>query len=263
MSDRKIAVVTGVSSGIGAVYADRLAKRGYDLVLVARRFDRLEALADKIKKTHGVNVEALQADLEKDSDVAKVEHLLSTNPAVRVLVNNAGLARLKPLEQSSLQESLAQIALNVTALTRLTHAVLPALRKLNDGVIINIASVLGIHAWSASAVYSGTKGFVLNFTRGLQDELANTGVKVQLVNPASTATEIWDNSGIPLTALEQGTIMTTENMVDAALAGLDMGENITWPSVADATLWDKYDQARSTLFAATQTGKPAPRYNVA
>jgi len=263
MSDRKIAVVTGASSGIGAVYADRLARRGYDLVLVARRLDRLEALADKIGEAHGVNVETLQADLEKDSDVAKVEHVLSTNPAVRVLVNNAGVARFKPLGQSSLQDSLEQIALNITSLTRLTHAVLPAFLKRNDGAIINIASVLGIHAWSASAVYSGTKGFVINFTRGLQDELANTGVKVQLVNPATTATEIWDNSGIPLSALNQANVMTTENMVDAALAGFDKGEQVTWPSVADATLWDKYDEARATLFAATQTGKPAPRYNVA
>jgi short-subunit dehydrogenase len=263
MSDRKIAVVTGASSGIGAVYADRFAKRGYDLVLVARRLDRLEALAEKIRKAHSVNVQALQADLEKDGDVAKVEDLLSTNPAIRVLVNNAGLARLKPLGQAPLADSLAQIALNITALARLTHAVLPAFLKINDGVIINIASVLGIHAWAASAVYSGTKGFVLNFTRGLQDELANTGVKVQLVNPASTATEIWDNSGIPLSALGQETVMTTENMVDASLAGFDAGEKITWPSVADATLWDKYDEARAKLFAATQTGKPAPRYNIA
>lgn len=263
MSERKTAVVTGASSGIGAVYADRLAKRGYDLVLVARRLDRLEALAEKIKKAHGVNVEALQADLEKDGDIAKVEKVLSTNSAVRVLVNNAGVAKLKPLAQTPLQDSLAQIALNVTSLTRLTHAVLPAFLKLNDGVIINIASVLSIHAWDASAVYSGTKGFVLNFTRGLQAEVANTGVKVQLVHPATTATEIWDNSGIPLSALNQESVMTAENMVDAALAGLDKGEMITWPSVADGTLWDKYDAARSTLFAASQTGKPAPRYKVA
>jgi short-subunit dehydrogenase len=263
MSDREIAVVTGASSGIGAVYADRLAKRGYDLVLVARRLDRLEALADKIRKAHGVNVESLRADLEKDSDVAKVEQLLSTNSAVRVLVNNAGLARLKPLAQSPVQDSLAQIALNITSLTRLTHAVLPAFVKRNDGAIINIASVLSIHAMPVSAVYSGTKGFVMNFTRGLQNELANTGVKVQLVNPATTATEIWDNSGIPLSALNKDSVMSAENLVDAALAGFDKGEKVTWPSVADASLWDKYDEARSTLFAASQTGKPAPRYNVA
>jgi hypothetical protein len=263
MSNRKIAVITGASSGIGAVYADRFAKRGYDLILVARRLDRLDALADKIRKAHGVNVEALQADLERDSDVAKVEQVLSTNPAVAVLVNNAGLARFKPLEQTPLQDSVAQIALNATSLMRLTHAVLPAFLKRNDGAIINISSVLSIHASPVSAVYSGTKGFVTNFTRGLQAELANTGVTVQLVNPATTATEIWDNSGIPLASLNQESVMSTENMVDAALAGFDRGEKVTWPSVADETLWDRYDQARATLFAATQTGKPAPRYNVA
>jgi len=263
MSGRKIAVVTGASSGIGAVYADRLAKRGYDLVLIARRLDRLATLADRIRKAHDVTVDVLQADLAKDIDVAKVEHLLSNNPDVRVLVNNAGLARFQPVAQTPLQDSLAQIALNITALTRLTHAVLPTFLKLNEGAIINIGSVLSIHALPVSAVYSGTKGFVTNFTRGLQDELANTGIRVQLVNPATTATEIWDNSGIPLAALNQASVMTTENLVDAALAGFDKGEKVTWPSVADATLWDKYDEARSALFAATQTGKPAPRYNVA
>ncbi len=97
---------------------------------------------------------------------------------------------------------------------------------------------------------------------GLQQELAETGIRVQLVNPATTATEIWDNSGIPITALKPESVMTTENMVDAALAGFDMGETITWPSVADFTLWEAYDDARGKLFAATQTGKPAPRYNV-
>ena len=263
MSDRKIAVVTGASSGIGAVYADRLAQRGYDLVLVARRLDRLEALAGKLKQAYGVNAEALQADLEKDADLVKVETLLSTNPAVRILVNNAGLARLQPLGQTPVQDSLTQIALNVTAPTRLTHAVLPAFLQRDEGAIINIASVLSIHAMPVSSVYSGTKGYVLNFSRGLQSELANTNVKVQIVLPATTATEIWDNSGIPLSALNPDTLMTTDNLVDAALAGFDKGEAITWPSVADETLWDKYDAARATLFAATQRGAPAPRYGIA
>jgi short-subunit dehydrogenase len=232
-------------------------------VPVARRLDRLEALADTIKKTHGMSVEALQVDLEKDSDLAKVEKLLSTDPAVRILVDNAGLSRLQPIGQAPVQNSLAQIALNITSLTRLTHAILPAFLKRNDGVIINIASVLAIHALPVSSVYSETKAFVLNFSRGLQDELANTGVKVQVVLPALTATEIWDNSGIPLSSLKSETVMTTENLVDAALAGFDKGERITWSAVADETLWDKYDAARSTLLAVTQVGKPAPRYNVA
>jgi short-subunit dehydrogenase len=266
MSDtnsRKIAVVTGASSGIGAVYADRLAGRGYDLILVARRADRLEALSAKLSKAHGAKVEVIAADLEKEADLARVEKVLAANPAVRVLVNNAGTSRLRPLGQAHLADSLSQIALHVTALTRLTHAVLPAFLSRNDGVIINIASVLALHSMPISSVYSGTKGFVLNFSRGLQDELAKTGVRVQVVLPASTATEIWNEKSLPLSALSPETVMTTENMVDAALAGFDKGEAITLPSVADASLWDKYDAARSTLFAATQTGKPAPRYQVA
>jgi uncharacterized protein len=263
-TSRRIAVVTGASSGIGAVYANRLAARGYDLILVARRADRLETLSERIMEAYGgAKVEVLAADLEKESDIVRVEKVLATNPAVRVLVNNAGVARLRPVAQSSVQELLAQISLNITSVTRLTHAVLPALLSRNDGVIINIASVLAIHSLPVSSVYSGTKAFVLNFSRGLQDELAETGVKVQVVLPASTATEIWDASGVPLSALDQDTVMTAENLVDAALAGFDKGEAITWPSVADASLWDKYDAARSTLFEATQTSKPATRYGVA
>jgi uncharacterized protein len=133
----------------------------------------------------------------------------------------------------------------------------------NEGVIINIASVIGIHALPISSVYSGSKAFVPNFSRGLQAEMAETGVKVQVVLPASTATEIWDGSGVPLSALDPSTVMTTENLVDAALAGFDKGEAVTWPSVADETLLEKFDAARSELFAASQTGKPAPRYAVA
>jgi uncharacterized protein len=173
---KKIAVVTGASSGIGAVYADRLAARGYDLVIVARRADRLEALSEKILKTYaGTKIEVIAADLAKESDLVRVEKVLATNPAVRVLVNNAGLARLAPIAQAPVQQSLAQIALNITSVTRLTHAVLPALLSRNDGVIVNIASVLAIHSLPVSSVYSGTKAFVLTFSRGLQDELAGTG----------------------------------------------------------------------------------------
>ena len=260
---KKVAVVTGASSGIGAVYADRLAARGYDLILVARRADRLEALCAQLSKAHGIKAEAIVADLTKDQDVARIEAILSTNKDLRVLVNNAGLARLAPAAQMPANDVAAQIALNITALTRLTQAVVPAFIARKQGLIINVSSALGIHSLPISAVYSGTKAFVMQYSRGLQQELAETGVKVQLVLPASTATDIWDLSGVPLAALNKDTLMTTENMVDAALAGFDQGETITWPSVADASLWDKYEVARSALFANTQAGKPAPRYRVA
>jgi len=261
-SSKKVALVTGASSGIGAVYADRLAARGYDLILVARRADRLEALCAQVSKAHGIKAELIAADLTKDQDLARIEAVLSTHEDLRVLVNNAGLARLAPAAQMPANDVAAQIALNITALTRLTQAVVPAFIARKQGLIINLSSALAIHSLPISAIYSGTKAFVLQYTRGLQQELAETGVKVQLVLPASTATEIWDLSGVPLAALNQETLMTTEHMVDAALAGLDLGETITWPSVADASLWEKYEAARSGLFAGTQAGRPAPRYKV-
>lgn len=262
MPARKTAVVTGASSGIGAVYADRLAARGYGLVLVARRLDKLEALAVELAARHGVDVRPLQADLAKEADIAHVESLLETNKAVAVLVNNAGFARFESVAESAAQGSIDQITLNITALTRLTHAVLPGLLARNEGAIINIGSVLGVHSLPNTAVYSGSKAYVLQFTRGLQAELADTGVKVQLVSPATTATEIWGNAGIPISSLNPEIVMTTEHMVDASLAGLDQGETVTWPSLADASLWDAYDAARGALFAGTRTGQPAPRYGL-
>ena len=154
------------------------------------------------------------------------------------------------------------IALNITALTRLTRAVLPVFLARNAGAIINVSSVMALHSLSITSLYSGTKGYVLNFSRGLQAELAGTGVKMQLVLPATTSTELWDIAGVPLAQLNQSSIMSAENMVDASLAGYDRGEAITLPSVDDARLWEAYDAARSGLVAASQTGQPASRYGV-
>jgi uncharacterized protein len=255
----KIAVVTGASSGIGAVYADRLARRGYHLLLVARREDRLRSLAAELEQTYDITAEMLVADLEQEDDLARLESVLAGNPAIRMLVNNAGIARLSTVAETSVKDSLAQIALNITAVTRLTHAVLPAFKERNDGVIVNIASALALHALPVSSVYSGTKAYVLSFTRGLQQELANTGIRLQVVLPAVTATDLWDVSGVPLAALAPETVMPVEHLVDAALAGFDQGESVTLPSMADTSLWARYDTASSDLFAALQTRQPAPR----
>ena len=255
----KTAVVTGASSGIGAAYADRFAQRGYDLVLVARRAERLQALADKLSGQYGVRVHCLAADLESDAGHASVADYLRAHPAISVLVNNAGTARLAPLAGSAWADAQSQVALNITALTRLTHAVLPAMKAANSGLIINVASVLSLHTLAISAVYSATKAFVLAFSRGVQEELAGSAVRVQVVLPAATATELWDNSGVPLAALAPDTVMATDAMVDAAMVGLDAGESITMPSVADASLVTSYEAARMALFAASQTGIVAPR----
>lgn len=256
------AVVTGASSGLGMVYADRLAGRGYDLVLVARRVDRLQSLAAKLSDQYGVAVRVLAADLSSVAGLKLVADEVVGNPDITMLVNNAGVSTLAPVATTGQQAIDAMNDVNVTALSQLCYAVLPAFKQRNSGTIINISSVLAFFVLPVSTVYSATKGYVANLTRGLQQEVDGTGVVVQLVMPAATATEIWELSGVPLDQLEQSTIMSAEHCVDAALAGLDQGEAVTLPSVEDKGLWEAYEAARNALFAASQNGKPASRYAV-
>lgn len=261
--EKPVALVTGASSGIGAGYADRLAHRGYDLILVARRLDRLDKLATDLSSRHGSNVEVLEADLTTESGITKVENTLRSDSRITLLVNNAGNGKLGTTTDISHEDSISMIALNVTALTRLTRAALPNFIARDSGAIINIASVMALHSLPITSLYSATKAFVLSFSRGLQEELAGTAVKVQVVLPAGTATEFYDHAGIPLSAFDPDVVMTTTDLVDAALLGLDKGELVTMPSVEDLELWASFDVARNKLFAATQSGKPASRYQVA
>lgn len=254
------ALITGASSGIGAVYAERLAAQGYNLVLVARRADRLNALAAELTARFSIHVSLLVADLSAEAGIAAVENRLRDDDAITLLVNNAGTAQMGSFLDSSAQAHQDIITLNITALTRLSLAVLARFKAKNAGTIINIASVLSLHARAETALYSGTKAYVLNFTRGLQAEFADSGVRIQAVLPAATATEIWDRSGIATSQLPEGTVMITEDMVDAALAGLAQGEAITIPPLHDITLWERYEEARLTVFSAARTGIPAARY---
>ena len=260
---KPIAVVTGASSGIGAVYADRLAARGYALVLVARRIERLRSMADTLSRTHGVQVSSIEADLTEETGLARVEHLLGSEERIALLINNAGNGKLSSTVDMSDADTASTMALNVIAPTRLARAILPAFLQRDAGAIINIASVIAFHSLPITTLYSATKSYVLTLSRGLQGEVAGTGVRVQVVLPAGTATEFYDHSGIPLSAFDPAAVMTTENLVDAALVGFDRGEEVTLPSIHDPALWDAYEQARTALFGATQVGIPAPRYLVA
>ena len=174
LPNRSVAVVTGASSGIGAVYAKRLAAQGLDLILVARRVDRLAAVSNEVRDNFGTGVEIVAADLTDSTHLLGLERLVGADTRIAMLVNNAGNAKLAPLAGTSMEEASSMIALNITALTRLTQAVLPAFSRRNSGAIINVSSVLSLHALAISGVYSGTKGYVLNFSRALQAELAGT-----------------------------------------------------------------------------------------
>lgn len=257
---RTVAVVTGASSGIGAVYADRLALRGYDLMLVARRQDRLGALADRLRATHHVEVETFAADLTVPAELDTVAERIRKDASIAVVVNNAGNGQLGASADMPVSDVAATIALNVTALTRLTMASLPGFLARNSGAIINISSAVALQALPIASLYGGTKSFVLAFSQGLQQELEGSGVQLQVVLPAGVATEFYDHSGIPLSAFDPAAIMSVEDLVDAALAGFDRGEKVTLPSVEDVALWSKFKESGSTLFAATQNGQPASRY---
>ena len=262
MNTQGVAVVTGASSGIGKVYADRFAKRGYDLLLVARRKDRLNELSKELQPKYGVKVDTLVADLTKKEDLEKVSTTIASNDKITVLVNNAGVAVVGPSAQIPIDNLDSQLDLNVRSVTHLSQAILPGFIKRNSGTLINIASVVAFFTLPISSSYSASKAHVLLYTMGLRDELANTGVRVQAVLPASTSTEIWDISGVGLHNLNPETVMTAENLVDAALAGLDQGETVTLPSVEDYSLWEAFDGARLKLAQATQTKRPASRYGL-
>jgi uncharacterized protein len=254
------ALITGASSGIGAVYADRLAKRGYDLILVARNEERLKSLSARLTSETGRSVKVLPADLGAKAPLAKVEAVLRDDPSIVVLVNNAGTASLAPLLQADAEKMEEMVALNVTALTRLTYAAAPAFVQRGAGAIINIASTVAIGPERLNGVYGATKAFVLAFTHSLQHELADKGLRIQAVLPAATATDLWEKGGLHHSKLPAGVVMSTEDMVDAALVGLDQGELVTIPPLHDGDEWSRFEAARRALSQRFGNSVPAPRY---
>jgi len=265
-SSKGTALVTGASVGIGAVYADRLAKRGYDLILVARNKDQLDALAAKLSAETGVKAEALQADLANKSDLAKVEQRLRTDASITLLVNNAGISVNGPLNGVDLDKLETLIALNITAVTRLAGAAIPGFIERKNGALINVASVLAVAPELSGGAYSGSKAYVLNFTHSLAQELktANVeGVKLQVVLPGATRTEIWQRAEMDITKFPPSMIMEADEMVDAALAGFDQGELVTIPSMPDAADWQAFEAARHALGPNLSKDHAAPRYKAA
>jgi uncharacterized protein len=254
------AVVTGASSGIGAVYAERLAARGFDLIIVARNADRLKTLAGKITQATGRTVEVLPADLANAADLSRVEAKLRADASIRVLVNNAGVGTHTPLLDSRIEAMNKMIDLNITALTRLTYAAVPGFVARGQGAVINIASIVAIAPEILNGVYGGSKAFVVAFSQSLKHELADKGVQVQAVLPGATATEFWDAGGMSVDMLPKEIVMTAEDLVDAALVGFDRGELITIPPLQNEAEWNAYEAARQVMAPRLSSATPAERY---
>lgn len=254
------ALITGASSGIGAVYADRLARRGHDLILVARNAERLSALAERLTRETGRTAEVLVADLNGPADLARVETRLREDPRISLLVNNAGFGATAALIDSDIDEMTRMVSLNTAALMRLTHAAAPGFVHRRAGTIINIASIVAVAPEMLNGVYGASKAFVLAFTQSLQHELAAHGVRVQAVLPGATATEFWDIAGRPVEHLPSEIVMSAEAMVDSSLVGFDLGEVVTIPALPDQAEWDAYEAARRAMSGRLSASIPAARY---
>jgi short-subunit dehydrogenase len=254
------ALVTGASTGIGAIYAERLARRGHGLILVARDRARLEALASRLQAETGRLPEVLAADLARDADLRRVEALLRDDGRIAMLVNNAGMAVAAPLLSADPDRLEAMVRLNVVAAMRLAIAAARGFAARGRGTIVNIASVLALAPERFNGAYSGTKAFVLNLSQALQGELEGSGVRVQAVLPGATRTEIWQRAGVDVGSFPPDMVMEVGEMVDAALAGLDAGEAVTIPSLHDMADWQRFEAARQALGPNLSRSQAAPRY---
>ena len=262
MSTKDTVLITGASTGIGAIYAERFAKRGHNLVLVARDFQRLETLAARLWEQHGVNVAIEPADLTNRTELERIEQLIASDPHIGVLVNNAGMAVSKPIIGSTPDDFQKLVDLNVTAATRLGIVAANAFVKRGGGAIMNLSSVLGVAHEIGGGVYGGSKAFVLNFSQALHNETSPHGVRVQAVLPGATRTEIWDRSGRGIETLDPAILMDVHDMVDAALAGFDAGEVVTIPALPDVADWQAFEAARLKLLPNLSRNVPAARYGV-
>ncbi len=256
-TNRPLALVTGASSGIGAAFAKRLAKEGHDLVVVARRRDRLEELASSLP---GTNVEVCEADLGKDAGVAKVCAVAAERP-LAMLVNNAGLAHYMPFVELPHEKADELVRVNVLAPTLIARAALPGMVQRKNGAIVNLASLLAFSGPAkiplTRAVYASTRAFIVTFTQLLASELAGTGVRVQALCPGVVKSEFHTRQGMEVTSLPR---MEADDVVTASLAGLAQGEIVCAPSLEDASALERVNQAELGVLVGTRQATLAKRY---
>jgi short-subunit dehydrogenase len=258
MTARQSVLVTGASTGIGAAYAERFARRGHDLVLVARNTARMENLAERLRTETGVAIDILPADLADASERAAVETRLREDARIGILVNNAGASLAGTFIEQAVDDIDRLVALNTTALVRLAHAIAPRLAQAGEGAIVNIGSVVGLAPEFGMPVYGATKAFVLHLSQALSVQLGPKGVYVQAVLPAATRTEIWSHSGVDVDTLPG--VMEVADLVDAALAGFDRREPVTIPPLQDAAQWDAFEATRQAMIPGFAQSRPAARY---
>ncbi|MFJ9342156.1 SDR family NAD(P)-dependent oxidoreductase [Streptomyces sp. NPDC101733] len=253
-----LALVTGATSGIGKAFAERLASDGYDLVIVGRRRERLDAF---VAEHPEVKVRAVAADLSTDEGIDAVAEICASEP-LTLLVNNAGVAHYMPLAELSAGQARELVNVKVLAPTMLSRAAVSGMQERGRGAIVNVAGMIAFSGPAPQsqmprrAVYAGTLAHLVAMSQTLSAELEGTGVRVQVVCPGVVATEFHERQGLDLSAVPR---MSAEDLVTAALRGLELGEVVCAPGVEDAGVLDAVFQADLTAFAA-QTPALATRY---
>ena len=267
MSARNLALITGASSGLGAAFAERLAKDGYDLILVARRRERLEILAQQLQASHHVDVNVLAADLSKSDDLHTAEKQIQ-NSDVHLLVNNAGFGGYKPFIELDPDQAEELINLKVLAITRLTRVALPGMLQRGHGAIINVSSRLAYSGAMGSsplpkrATYVGANAYINAFSQLLASELEGTGVGVQVLCPGVVRTEFHERVGADPNRFPPEIVMSPADVVSASLAALKSGEVICIPALEDPGLVKQVQEDERRLFEQTRSGNLAKRYEV-
>ena len=215
-------MITGASAGLGAEYARRLAAAGTDLILVARRLDRLERLAKELGSKHGVRVEAVQADLSTPAGMAIVEGRIAASATLDLLVNDAGFGGRRGFVKGETADHLNMIRVHVDATVRLTRAALPGMIDRGRGAVINLSSIAAFSAFSG-AMYSGTKAFLVMFSENLQDEVRRKGIVIQALCPGMTHTEFHQVAEIDKSIVPGFFWMTASQVVRISLRRLGRG----------------------------------------
>ncbi|MGH8302704.1 MAG: SDR family NAD(P)-dependent oxidoreductase [Steroidobacteraceae bacterium] len=253
-----LALVTGASSGIGRAYVEELASRGFDLIAVARRQERLDQLAASLTD---VTVEPIVADLATDEGIDAVADLCATRP-LTMLVNNAGVAHYMPFAEIPADKAVELIRVKELAPTILTRAAVPGMLARGGGTIINVAGMIafsgpaGPEQMPRRAIYTGTLAHAVAWTQQLHAELATEGIKVQVVCPGVVATEFHERQGMDLSAVPR---MSAQDVVTASLRGLELGEVVCAPGVEEPSLLQSIFDADLVAFIA-QSHTLAHRY---
>jgi hypothetical protein len=233
---RRLAIVTGASAGIGAAYAERLARDEHEIPSVARRRERLDEMAEKLARAHGRRVDVLAADLTKTEGVRAVEARVAAEPTLELLVNNAGFGTNGSFVDLDRDGEEEEVRLNVIALLRLTHAAAGAMQARGHGSVINVSSLAGFQPAPFNATYGATKAFVNSFTHGLAEELRGTGVRLQLLCPGFTRTEFQEVAGVRTEDIPDFAWMSAEAVVDSSLEALRRGDLLVIPGAGNKVM---------------------------